>query len=208
MLNFSDFESDFSSKNKENNFRKAGEVFSNQNNKTSSQSNSGGSSSNYSKWMSFMGGLNNKPSIRKNPSPTSNESTSNTVTSQPAGNPIDYEGGYSNWTSDDWIKAYETNNDVSDTWNEELISTYADGRQEKSGRTSRMNMQRVYQDKIDQAKWLESYQGPTTWDETFAPGADTSQYKGNLHNLNKYNAAVKAKDTLSKQYEEWSKNSK
>ncbi len=144
-------------------------------------------------------------------SPTSSDSPTSSkkeVSSQPVGNPIDYEGGYSNWTSEDWIKAYETNNDVADTWNKEQITTYADGRQEMSGTTARKNIQKTYQHKMDQAKWLESYQGPTTWDEAFAPDLPTSQYKGNLASINKYNAAVNAKNSLAKQYEEWSKKNK
>ena len=127
------------------------------------------------------------------------------VTSQPKG--VSQPKDYTSWTSDDWINAYEQNNDVADTWNKEQVTTYADGRKEMSGTTARMNIQKGYQNQIDQVKWLNSYQGPTTWDEAFAPDLATSKYKGNLNNLNKYNTAVRAKEGLEKQYAEWNNKS-
>jgi hypothetical protein len=138
--------------------------------------------------------------------PNADQFGKDTIANQPAG--IDYQGGYSNWTSDDWINAYEQNNDVGDGWNDEMVTTYADGRQEMSGSTRRTSVQQGYQNTLDQVKWLESYQGPKTWDEAFAPSTPTDQYKGNLENFNKYNTAVKAKDSLAKQYEEWGKKNK
>jgi hypothetical protein len=190
MLNFSDFGSNVSSRNKESNFRKAGEVFSSQNTTGSSQNNSGGSSSNYSKWMSFMNGLSNKPSVRQNPSPTNSEAASGQVTAQPVGNPTPAAGSgdgidYAAWAKDTLAKGGGQDEAY---W----VNAY------KNGNAAMEN------DK----KYLDSYTGIKTWDE-FAQndrnrtGSTAEKNQGTIAGYNNLTEYLTKKNN----YDQWMENS-
>ena len=89
-LNFSGFDSGYSSKNKNSNFRKAGEAFTTGSNNSfngSSVGNSSSKTSAYDKWMSFMGNQSNtgnsssSNNISNSSSSSSSSSSSNNVQS-------------------------------------------------------------------------------------------------------------------------------
>ena len=111
MLNFSDFSSNATSRDRESNFRKAGEVFSNNDD---TQGTTKSSQSNYDKWMSYMNGLNNEPSVKQNPSTATssvkqNRSTATSSASAPVLNNapavVDPNNRYNNKNADGSFKS-------------------------------------------------------------------------------------------------------
>lgn len=107
MLNFSDFSSNATSRDRESNFRKAGEVFSNNDD---TQGTTKSSQSNYDKWMNHMNGLSNEPSVKQNPSraTSSVKQNSSTTTSSALNNApavVDPNNKYNNKNADGSFKS-------------------------------------------------------------------------------------------------------
>lgn len=150
MLKFSEFGNSVLDKKRASNFRMAGDAFNPQSTSTNTQNNNGGSRSSYDNWMSFIGGLTNEPSVRKNPSPVSSGpavqeemSSMSAGASRPA--PINDSGiDFSAW-AEDTVNNGKSSGQDADYWEE----------------TYRKN----YNDYLANKAIVDNHQGPGSWDE-------------------------------------------